>query len=73
MKQPASSAKTNRRDMATKQTAKGSASQSQTFIEKARELGCDEDPKAFERTFGKVVPPKKPAPQKPKDEKPRSK
>jgi hypothetical protein len=35
-------------------------SQHQRFIETARELGCDEDPKAFERTFSKVVPPKKP-------------
>jgi len=34
--------------------------QSQRFIEKARELGCDEDPKAFERMFSKIVPPKKP-------------
>jgi hypothetical protein len=40
--------------------------QSQSFINKARELGCDEDPKAFERTFSKIVPPKKPAAQKPK-------
>jgi hypothetical protein len=37
--------------------------QSQRFIDKARELGCDEDPKAFERTFSKVVPPKKPQSQ----------
>lgn len=34
--------------------------QSQRFIEKARELSCDEDPKAFERMFSKIVPPKKP-------------
>jgi hypothetical protein len=35
--------------------------QSAKFKEAARELGCDEDPKAFERTFSKIVPPKKPA------------
>ena len=34
--------------------------QGQTFIRKARELGCDEDPEAFERVFARVVPPKKP-------------
>lgn len=32
------------------------ATQKQRFIDKARELGCDEDPKAFERTFTKIVP-----------------
>jgi hypothetical protein len=42
-------------------TEKRTKSQSQLFIETARELGCDEDPKAFERTFSKVVPPKVPA------------
>ena len=45
--------------------------QKQRFIDKARELGCDEDPKAFERTFSKIVPPKKPAPPKPEKKKPR--
>ena len=35
-------------------------SQSAKFKEAARELGCDEDPKAFERTFSKIVPPKRP-------------
>jgi hypothetical protein len=35
-------------------------SQKEKFIEKARELGCDEDPKAFEDAFSKVVPPKRP-------------
>jgi hypothetical protein len=34
--------------------------QSKAFINKARELGCDEDPKAFERAFSKIVPPKNP-------------
>ena len=34
-------------------------SQSQRFINTAREAGCDDDPKAFERVFAKIVPPKK--------------
>jgi len=46
--------------------------QLQGFIDKARELGCDEDPKAFERAFSTVVPPKKPAPPKPENKKPRT-
>lgn len=29
--------------------------QSKRFIEKAREIGCDEDPKAFDKVFEKVV------------------
>ena len=40
--------------------------QRQRFIDKARELGCDEDPKAFERTFSKIVPPKRPTPKQSK-------
>lgn len=32
--------------------------QSQRFIEAAREHGADESPDAFERVFGKIVPPK---------------
>ena len=44
--------------------------QSLRFVEKARELGCDEDPKAFERSFSKIVPSKKPAPPKPEKKKP---
>jgi hypothetical protein len=52
--------------------AKSDHKQSQRFIEKARELGCDEDPSAFERAFSKIVPPKKPAPpKKPENKKPR--
>lgn len=43
----------------TKAKSKGQG-QKQRFIEKARELGCDEDPKAFEKTFSKIVPPKNP-------------
>lgn len=35
------------------------AEQSERFIRKARELGCDEDPKAFERVFARIVPPKR--------------
>ncbi|MGB2931667.1 MAG: hypothetical protein WBF40_09090 [Methyloceanibacter sp.] len=38
-----------------------SIKQVEAFRKKARELGCDEDPKAFERAFSKVVPPKNPA------------
>jgi hypothetical protein len=34
--------------------------QVEAFRKVARELGCDEDPKAFERTFSKVVPAKHP-------------
>jgi hypothetical protein len=47
-----------------------SKSQHQRFIETARELGCDEDPKSFERAFSKIVPPKKPK-QQPKAKAPR--
>ena len=32
--------------------------QRQRFVDMARELGCDEDPKAFEKAFAKVVPSK---------------
>ena len=45
-------------------------SQKQRFIDNARDLGCEEDPKAFELAFSKVVPPKKPVP--PKMKKPRT-
>ena len=34
------------------------AERSRRFIEKARELGCDETGKAFERAFKKIVRPK---------------
>jgi hypothetical protein len=34
--------------------------QSERFIDKARELGCDECPEAFDRVFARVVPPKTP-------------
>ncbi len=33
--------------------------QGRTFIEKARELGCDEDPAAFDRMFERIVPPRR--------------
>ena len=45
-------------------TKRAQTDQSKRFVEKARELGCDEDPNAFERTFSKIVPPKKPQPKK---------
>jgi hypothetical protein len=45
------------------------------FVEAARELGCDESGEAFERAFGKIVPPKRPRPKgetpEPKSKKPR--
>ena len=56
--------------MMTKARAKGDDSQNKRFIEKARELGCDEDPKAFERAFSKVAPPKKPKSQAKPEKKP---
>lgn len=43
------------------------AERSRRFIEKARELGCDETGKEFERTFKKIVRPvsgKRKSPQK---------
>lgn len=40
------------------------------FRQTAYELGCDESGEAFERAFGKIVPPKRP---KPKDEMPEPK
>jgi len=46
---------------ATKNTEK---TQSQKFIDKARELGCDEDEKAFDDKLRRI------AKQKPKEEKP---
>lgn len=35
-------------------------SNSTNFIEAARQLGCDETGEAFEKAFGKIVPPKRP-------------
>ena len=40
--------------------------QRERFIEAAREFGHDEDPEAFERAFGKIVPPKRPKPERQK-------
>jgi len=34
--------------------------QTDRFVEAAKELGCDESGEAFERAFGKIVPPKHP-------------
>lgn len=39
--------------------------QSRRFIETARELGCEEDPKAFERALKRITKPKKDAEKKP--------
>jgi hypothetical protein len=33
--------------------------QYERFVETARMLGCDEDEESFERTFAKIVPPKR--------------
>lgn len=45
---------------------KNQIEQSRRFIETARELGTDNDGDAFERGFGKIVPPKQPKPQRKK-------
>ncbi len=42
--------------------------QSARFIEKARELGTNDDPAAFDALFGKLVPPILPTAKKPKSE-----
>lgn len=34
--------------------------QAKRFEDTAREIGCDESGEAFERAFGKIVPPKTP-------------
>lgn len=34
--------------------------QHERFKETAREIGADKNPEAFERAFGKIVPPAKP-------------
>ena len=47
-----------------KANSKDLRSQSQKFIDKARELGCDEDEKAFDDKLRRI------AKQKPKEEKP---
>lgn len=45
--------------------------ESQRFIDAAREIGADETGEAFERAFGKIVPPKLPTPDaQPKRKKP---
>lgn len=46
--------------MLKKQSKKITADQSQRFIDKARELGCDENEAAFEERLQRIVPkPKK--------------
>lgn len=45
------------------------AAQHRAFVKAARELGCDEDPAAFDRTLKKIAsapPPKTVAKRKPK-------
>jgi len=46
--------------MPKKKTHETQAEQSKRFKETARELGCSEDEKAFEQTFGKIVKSVKP-------------
>lgn len=41
-------------------------SQRQKFIDKVRELGCDEDEAAFERTLRRIVPKRKEQEKAPK-------
>ena len=38
---------------------KAERDQSRRFIDAAHQAGCDDDPKAFERVFAKIAPPKK--------------
>lgn len=45
--------------------------QAKRFEETAREIGCDESGEAFERAFGKIVPPKLPEPKAEKPAKPK--
>jgi len=40
-------------------SGKPTVAQSKRFIAAAREHGASEDPKAFERVFAQIVPPKK--------------
>lgn len=41
--------------------------QRKRFIEMARELEADETGEAFEKAFGKIVPPKSKTPKKPRE------
>jgi hypothetical protein len=55
-------------------TSTKSRSQSQRFIDKARELGCDEDEAAFEERLRKIAKTTPPVPRKdikPEKKKPR--
>lgn len=61
-KQPASSANMKIRDMKREEKLSKTKSQPQRqrFIETAKEVEADESGEAFERAFGKIVPPAKP-------------
>ncbi|HXM18335.1 MAG TPA: hypothetical protein VN934_05940 [Candidatus Tumulicola sp.] len=37
----------------------GDMAQARRFIDKAKELGCDESGESFEQAFKKIVPPKR--------------
>ena len=41
------------------------AERSQRFVEKARELGCEETTEAFDRVLGKILPAKRPSSKRP--------
>ncbi len=44
-----------------------SKKQREAFVNKAREIECNEDPEVFEKAFKKIVQPKKQPEKKPKD------
>jgi hypothetical protein len=44
-----------------RKSAASNSSQSAKFVAKAKEIGADENPEAFERAFRKIVPERKPA------------
>jgi hypothetical protein len=54
--------------MPAKKNPMTEAERSQRFVEKARELGCEETTEAFDRVLGKILPPKRPPAATPKDE-----
>ena len=45
--------------MSKKAVKQDDPEQSRRFMEKAKEIGCDPDPKAFDKAFEKVTQPKK--------------
>jgi hypothetical protein len=53
-------------DMPAKKNTMTEAERSRRFIEKGKELGCDESSEAFDRVFEKILPAKRP-PVKPQN------